>query len=152
MRSLFQDLDLKISNSSLIELNSSFKSKSKNLISSIYDEDPIISKLIGYINPLGMFKLNLTHNKIYFLSSNRTKKLGFFDTLSFESSLKEWHQDISEAFIIHKKIIGESILQCKGKRMKTLQSRIVNWSYFDSIQVYTVENRDLNWYNTPIFT
>jgi len=150
LRSLSYNPDSAMSTASLLKKNKSLSSKSNNLPLTQNFEDPILSKLIGYIDPFGMFKLNIHQNEVYLLSTNMTEKLGFFDKLSFESSLKDWHAAMAEAFLIHKEIIKDSMFLKKEKRMKLLKSKILNWGYFDNLQAYAIEEKDLTCYNNPI--
>lgn len=115
----------------------------------LYHENEYWS-LIGYIDPLGQFKLNLHSAGIELWSSGLTENIGFFEKLIFDSSLKDWHINIQNAFEIHKTIFHWLMSYNKTRRGRLLRSKILNWSYFDNIQSYLVLDEDLTWYNNPI--
>ena len=152
MKSVSYDPRRILNMTSLVGANNSIKSKSKDSFksSSKRKSNDYCSDLIGYIDPFGLFKLNLHQNEIFLQSTDMTQNIGFFDKLSFDSSLKDWHNDMKKSFKIHKDIFERAILWNES-RSRFLYSRVLNWSYFDNMHDYIIDEKELTWYNKPIF-
>ena len=115
------------------DFESTMRTKSRGPLSPSMnlEERNSFSSLIGYIDPLGVFKLNLSSIGIELLNGSLTEDKGFFDKMSFESSLKDWHSDTKLAFELHKSIFKGVLFCKKSKGLRLLHSKILSWSYFD---------------------
>ena len=88
--------------------------------------------LIGYIDPIGVFLLDLNVEGIELCSSSLTENVGFFDKITFDLSFREWNKNINTAFEIHKKICRKAVKN-KSRSYASLWAGIINWKFFDSL-------------------
>lgn len=127
------------------ELDSMLRTKSKDPSSAnleLINHGPE-ADLIGYIDPLGVFRLNVHSIGIDLLNSSLTEDRGFFDKLSFESSLKDWHSATKKSFTILKKIFKWMVFSKKSKRYRLVNAKLLNWKYFDEKVDYVMDDQDL---------
>mmetsp|Transcript_39711 Transcript_39711/g.39302 ORF Transcript_39711/g.39302 Transcript_39711/m.39302 type:complete len:195 (-) Transcript_39711:85-669(-) len=120
----------------------SFKANKRHSITYSDNSDPVLSSLIGYIDSMGVFKLNIDEDDLSLLSLEVIENIGFFNKLSYESNLKNWHKDMKYAFKMHKNTLRDVIFSERTK-MKPLVSFILNWEYFERLSCYLVDNKDL---------
>lgn len=87
--------------------------------------------LIGTIDPMGVFQTDYHSEGIQLCSSSLTENIGFFDKLSFDSSMKAWEINIKETFNFFKALYSIIIKHKPTKQKSMLQAKLVNWGYFD---------------------
>lgn len=141
MKSLSQKPQDLLKKNSVLTKMKSFNAKKDDLLSLVQEDDPVLSSLVGYIDKLGMFRLNIHQNEIYYLSTEITENIGFFDKLSFDSNLKAWHNDMNFCFTTHKEILRDVIFSEGNQKLSV--SAILNWNYFEEMPCYLVEEKDL---------
>lgn len=88
--------------------------------------------LIGYIDPLGIFLLDLYVEGVELCSSSLTENVGFFDKITFDLSFREWNKNINTAFEIHKSIRKRAV-KFRSKCYTALWSTIINWKFFENL-------------------
>ena len=82
-KSLSYNSNEMVQTASMIRKMSSFRTNKEDLLRYSERLDPALSSLIGYIDPMGVFKLNIHQDEIYLLSVDMIENIGFFDKLSF---------------------------------------------------------------------
>lgn len=136
------DSDEIVKASRILRKMHSVKANKRCSISYSDNSDPVLSSLIGYIDSMGVFKLNIDEDDLSLLSLDMIENIGFFNKLSYESNLKNWHKDMKDAFKMHKNTLRDVIFS-KRTQMKPLVSFILNWEYFERLSCYLVDNKDL---------
>jgi hypothetical protein len=86
--------------------------------------------LIGTIDPMGVFRMDYHSDGIMLCSSSLTEDIGFFDKLSFDSSMKAWEINIRETFEFFKSLYSIIIKHKRTRQKSMLQAKLLNWGYF----------------------